>query len=433
MAKPVEVETDIRAISSEGAGIGSLPDGRVLFVHRTAPGDRVRVEVTEDRARWARGRLLEILEPSPSRAEPPCPLYETCGGCVLQHLPYPEQLGWKARSIRDALERIGDREVEIPEILPSPDPLAYRGRMTFTLRRLRSGRVVAGLHEMDQPGRIVDIHDECLLPDPQLLEVWARLRDHWGPGARRLPGGGSLRLTLRVAEEGVGLLISGGRSRGDTKALLEAVEGLEAIWLEDRDGARSHAAGAETLTERWLDEEFELQADTFVQVNRRAAEDLQRWVLERARERSPETVVDAYAGVGVYGRALARDGATSFAIESDLFAVRASMSGTPAGFHASRGLVEERLAKALPADLVILNPPRSGLDERVPAVLRDSGTPTIMYVSCDPATLARDLERLGERYEITDIRAMDLFPQTAHVETAVVLERTDTGSSQEEE
>jgi len=117
------VETDIRAISSEGAGIGALPDGRVLFVHRTAPGDRVRVEVTEDRARWARGRLLEVLEASPARQDPPCPLYERCGGCVLQHMPYPEQLGWKARSIRDALERIGDRSVQIPEVLPSPDPL----------------------------------------------------------------------------------------------------------------------------------------------------------------------------------------------------------------------------------------------------------------------------------------------------------------------
>jgi 23S rRNA (uracil1939-C5)-methyltransferase len=417
------VETKIRAISSDGAGIGALPDGRVLFVPRAVPGDSVRVETVQARKRWARGRLLEVVEAAPDRVTPPCELFDRCGGCALQHLPYEEQLRWKGRWIHDALQRIAGRELEVPEVLPSPEPLGYRGRVSFTVRRIGPGKLVAGFHELDRPNRILSVEGQCLLPDPKLMEVWVRLREAWGDGGRRLPGGPNLRLTLRLADDGVGMLISGGRSRGDVRALVRDVEGLDAVWLEDDRGRLSHGAGEKALSETWLGETFELSADTFVQVNRSAAEELTNWVVDQAMASSPSRVIDAYAGVGLYGRAMSRSGVLCTAIEADEAAVIASQSGAPGSFTGILGLVEEMMEALLPADVVVLNPPRGGLHESVPRMIAEKGVPRVIYVSCNPATLARDLERLGDQYVISAIRAQDLFPQTAHVETAVVLER----------
>jgi 23S rRNA (uracil1939-C5)-methyltransferase len=414
------VDTEVRALSSDGSGIGSLPDGRVLFIPRSAPGDRLRAEVVQARSRWARGRIVELLESAAERVDPPCPLFDRCGGCQLQHLPYEGQLRWKGRWISDALTRIGGVRIDPPEVVPSPELLSYRSRIELTLRRLRGGRVVAGFHTLGGGRRIVDIRDECLLPVPVIREVWARLRRVWGPGARLLPSGPRLRLTLRATEDGVGLVIQGGRNRGDPEALVREVDGLTAVWLEDAHGGRAHAAGLAVLRESWLGETFELTPDSFVQVNRPAATELMEWVLSKAVETSPSRAVDAYAGVAVYGRVLSRRGVPTVAIELNEAAARVARHGAPDGLEVRVGRVEDLLSDALPADVVIVNPPRAGMHTGVPMALVGHAVPHVVYVSCDPATLARDLERLGDAYEITAVRAQDLFPQTAHVETAVV-------------
>jgi len=203
-----EVEVVVRAIADGGAGVASLPDGRVVFVHRTAPGDRARIRVTALRSRWARGQLVRVEDPGPGRRDAPCPHYDRCGGCTLEHLVYREQLRWKERLIVDALERIGGREIEgrIP-VKPSVHEFRYRNRITLHLRRLRGDRVVAGFHRLERPGRIVDIGSDCLLPEEELAAAWAGLRDAWGPGARRLPPGDALRLTLRSVDAGAILLV----------------------------------------------------------------------------------------------------------------------------------------------------------------------------------------------------------------------------------
>jgi len=163
---------------------------------------------------------------------------------------------------------------------------------------------------------------------------------------------------------------------------------------------------------------------TFLQVNREASEALHRWVVEQARVSAGERVVDAYCGVGLYGRDLARLGAHVVGLERDPDATRSARTAAPEGFTVLAGAVEDRMAEALPADLVILNPPRTGVDARVTEVLQVAGPPRLIYASCDPATLARDIGRLSSSYEVEEVRAFDLFPQTAHVEVVVVLRRT---------
>lgn len=411
------VDVEVRALAAGGDGVAELPDGRVVFVPRTVPGDRVRVRVEEDHARWARASVTDVLVRGDHRVDAACPLFERCGGCQLQHVAYEQQLYWKGRFVADAMERIGKvRDVGIPEVVASPSTERYRSRMTFTLRRLRGGRIVAGLHSKDNAAHVIDVGAECVLPRPELEAAWLGLRRAWGGGARRLPDGGRVRLTLRSAAEGVELVVDGGAPGWKSGGLADVVPQLTAIW--------HRASGAEAAV---------LVAgaprpgggDAFEQVNPEGAELLRRHVLDAAEALEPATVVEAYCGTGRIGRALASDRCRVTGIERNESAVRGAALGAPQGFEVVSAAVEDRLADFLPADLVIVNPPRSGLDEAVPQALVASPPGRLIYVSCDPATLARDVGRLKDGFELTGLRCFDLFPHTSHVETVALLRRRE--------
>ncbi len=284
--------------------------------------------------------------------------------------------------------------------------------------------MVAGFHQLGVPHRIVDVEEGCILPEPEIESVWTGLRRAWGEGARRLPSGRELHLTLRAVDEGVILVIEGGRGPGRPDILLREVEGLVAIWADAHGGGGRLLAGLKQVHDTRLGETVRTGSTTFLQVNRAASEALHRWVVEQGQVRGGEKVVDAYCGVGLYGRDLARSGADVVGIERDSEAARAASRDAPESFTVWTGAVEDRIQEALPADLVVLNPPRSGVDARVTEALQAAGPPRLIYVSCDPATLARDIGRLSSSYEVVNVRAFDLFPQTAHVEVVVVLRRT---------
>lgn len=408
----------IESIAAGGEGVGRLPDGRVVFTHRTAPGDLAEVELTERKPRWARARLIRVVEPSASRREPPCPFYADCGGCTLEHLTYDAQLAAKRRIVGDAIARIGGVDAELPEVVPSPAETRYRNRVSFALRREGAGRVVAGFHVLGAPDRVMDVDGRCLLPEAPISAVWDRLRAAWGPDAALLPSGESLRLTLRATSAGdVALLVEGGFSPGRPSELLAAVDGLSAIWHRPAADPPALVAGAPGLPETWGDETLELSGAAFLQVNRAAAVLLEDHVVELAGDVAGFGVVDAYCGAGFHARRLARSGARVVGLELDPDAVAAARAERIAGAEFRQGRVEELLADALPADLVILNPPRAGVATEVVDALVATPPARIIYVSCNPATLARDIARLGAGFELAGLRSFDLFPQTAHVET----------------
>ncbi len=421
--EPGVTSVRIRALGSDGAGVGDLPDGRVIFVHRTGPGDEVEVRVTRQGARWARGQVVDVVHADPRRAVPACPHYAVCGGCTLQHIPYEDQLAWKARFVEDALERIGGVEATVPSVEPSPACRDYRSRVTFTLLRLPGERVVAGFHHLAVPGRVVDVQDGCILPEPTVAAAWRRLRAAWGEGARRLPAGRRLRLTLRKVDEGVILIVEGGKGPGRPDLLLREVDDLLAVWSVDPRGASRLLGGQAVVRETRSGEAIRTSPTDFLQVNEPAADLLERWVLQLAAPAPGLRIVDAYCGVGLCGRRVARAGGRAVGIEQDPRAAKTAARDAPEGFTVLAGTVEDRLGEALPADVVILNPPRAGVASRVAEVLANSGPPRLIYVSCHPATLARDLTRLSSTYAITEVRGFDLFPQTAHVETVAVLRR----------
>ncbi len=421
---------EIATIVAGGDGLARRAAGSVVFVPRTAPGERVEVELIEVRRQWARARTLRVLDPSPDRRTAPCEYYARCGGCQLQHLVYPAQTSAKAQIVADSFRRLGGLDLDLPEIVAAPQEFGYRNRVTFVLRRTADG-VVAGYHAVDSPRDIVDV-DHCPLAEASINQIWRALRSNWGTNAERLPSGRELRLTLRLGDGGaVGLAIEGWRQdHGDPAALLGAVENLEAIWGVAERGEIVWYSGQRILETSWGTQRLALAGLAFVQINRLVAELLEAHVLEACGDVLGLRIIDAYCGFGARALTLAWQGARVVGIDTDSHAIGrarevAVESGAPARFIPAP--VEQALARELPVDLVLLNPPRRGVPDAVAQALVSRPPQRLIYVSCDPATLARDLARLENSFEILSHKAFDMFPQTAHVETVVALSRRRAG------
>lgn len=424
------VELTVDAIAAGGSGVGRTAEGQVVFLPRTAPGDRVVAELVERRRRWARGRVVTWLRAGPGRVRPPCPIYETCGGCRIQHLDAERQAVALEGAVADTLARIGGVEVPVDPLVRGERAFGYRNRVTFTLRR-DGDAVVAGYHAESGPG-LVPV-ERCPLAEPAVSRAWDGLRAGWGDAARRLPPGGELRLTLRGTADGrVGLYIEGGRAAtpppaGAVDALLRDTPGLASVWWDAADGPRRHLAG-----EAWLAEPMEqgpplrLRPRAFLQVNREVAARIDRHVDEILGPPEGRALLDLYAGVGLRAIRWARRGGRPVAVEREPDAVAtgteaARAAGVDVRFVADT--VERALDAGATAEVVVVNPPRSGLDEAAAAGLSRLRAHTLVYVSCDPATLARDVKRLAGGWRPRGARPFDAFPHTGHVETVLWLER----------
>jgi 23S rRNA (uracil1939-C5)-methyltransferase len=421
------LELEIESVAAGGDGVAREPAGRVVFVQWAAPGDRVRVRVTEDRGSYLRARIETVLAPGPGRRSPPCPYYGTCGGCRLQHLAPERQIEAKRVVVRDALRRIGKLEVDVPSVWASGPRLAYRNRVTLTVRRERGGGVRAGYHAHGAPDALVEIVD-CPLAEPAVGNAWRALRSGWGAAARHLPGGEELRVTVRgLATGGAAVVIQGGRpdAPGDPAGLARVVPRLVCLAWRPEGRELRVLAGERVLIEPWQGLELELGPETFLQVNRRAAEAIERSLDEGLGDVSGLRIVDLYGGVGTRAIRWSLRGAETASCDVDADAVAtgrtaAARYGAPVDLRTGR--VEDVAADLLPADVVVVNPPRQGLSRKVVGTLREARAQRLAYVSCDPATLGRDLASLGPAWRVTHVEAFDAFPQTSHVETVAWLE-----------
>jgi 23S rRNA (uracil1939-C5)-methyltransferase len=431
-----EIELAVDGIATGGDGVGREPDGRVVFVPRAAPGDRVRVRLETARSRWARGRLVEVLEPGPGRRCAPCPVYDRCGGCALQHLTAPAQRAARREVVRETLRRIGGIEIEVPPVEHEAEELGYRNRVRFALRR-EPGGVRAGFRALGRPGEVVDVED-CPLAEAPIRRAWRGLRAAWGPQARALPAGSELELVLRGNASGeVALHVLGAdrTSDGEPTAVAEGVPGLVSYTREDESGRQRVLAGEEVLLEEWQDLRFRLGPGVFLQANRRVSERIDAWIDARIGDPRGLRVADLYAGVGARAIRWALAGARTSAVEANRAACRAgrrTAREVGARLRFLEGRVEDHAAAARTSDLVVANPPRTGLSRQVATALTgDVAARRMVYVSCDPATLARDLARLAARWSPVAVGVFDAFPQTGHVETVVDLTATqETGASE---
>ena len=408
----------IERLAAGGDGVGHFADGLAVFVPRTAPGDVVRLRGVARRRRYAFARVEAVVAPGEGRVAPRCRHFDAdgCGGCQWQHLAASVQLEAKARVVGDALRRIGRLAVDDPPVVPSPRAFGYRGTVTLSAPGAGASRL-AGLHRLDRATLFA--LERCEIAREPLNELWAALRGALGA----LPDGEDVRLALRVGpEEALHLMVRGGQGAWTGAPHLAAAArraGLEpTVWWRPHGGAVRRMAGPAADA-----------AETgFEQVNAEVAALLGEDVL--AAIPGPRgRVLDLYAGVGEVGLALAARGWQAVTVEAEAQAARwtAARAGERGlRLRAVTARVEDVIADLLPADAVVVNPPRTGLAPAVAAALRARAPDRLVYVSCDPATLARDLARLGAtRGRLALVRSYDMFPQTSHVETLVVLVREE--------
>ncbi len=401
--------------------------GPVVFVRHTLPGERVRARITEVTSKFARADAVEILVPAAGRVAPPCPYAHPggCGGCDWQHASLPAQRDLKADVVRQQLRRIADIEWPVTtEPLPGDAPgdadpgLGWRTRVTFAVRP--DG--VAGLRA-HRSHQVVEI-DDCLI-------AHARLRDLGVPG-RRWPRVKSVEAATGTGGPERAVIVTGGRPGAATAGLA-----AESVLGQSR-GRTTAVRGRSYLTQRAAGRDWRVSAAGFWQVHPAAADVLVAAVLDTLRPRPGDTALDLYCGAGLFTGALAAavgpDGAVT-GVEADRTAVRdarRNLRGTPwATVHqgdAGQVLTQRELPAAR---LVVLDPPRTGADRDVIGYLARPAAPAagpgperIAYVSCDPATLARDIARLRPHgWRLDALRAFDAFPMTHHVECLATLVR----------
>ena len=420
----------IASLAAGGEGVGRLPDGRAVFVPRTAPGDLVELGPLREHRNWARAESGTVLEAGPDRVAPRCVHYDgdRCGGCQWQHLSAPAQHRARAAIVGEALRRLGGLETPDPEVEAAPAQWGYRHKLT--LHADVAGRI--GLHPLGRPAESFDLR-RCEIAHDDLNALWQSVDARRELLPRRLQ-----RLVLRRTRDGALHLVAAVDDRatpwssaeGLHQQLLEA--GLKAsLWVvtgrRSQVGRGSKVEGRRrggdsrlaTREPRLVAGQGGADPAAFEQVAPVMGDRIRQFAVEALGDLRGKHAWDLYAGIGETSELLAAGGASVESVEA-----ARRQDGTTAGrrdgWHEAR--VEDVVTRLRPPDVVVTNPPRTGMDARVADGIAAAGPARIAYVSCDPATLARDLRRLGG-YRLALVRAFDLFPQTAHVETVAVLEQ----------
>lgn len=408
------IKPSLTGMAYGGAALGRY-QGQVIFVPDAIPGETVLAEIIEDKGRFAHARLLEVIEPSPDRVAPRCPHVPECGGCQWQHVGYARQLALKSEVLRDQLARIGDvADPPVRPTLPAPSPWGYRNRITFSVAASgRLGFQRAASHD------VVPI-EECHIADPRLMALYDDLD-------LDLPD--LVRLTLMVGSDDDDLLMAFETERDKPPQLhvdfpiscVHLVGGTEAIPV--------NLIGNNHVTQRVAGQAYRVSAGRFSQVNTAVAGTLVELVLEWLDPSPSDTILDAYCGVGLFTLPLAELSGLVVAVELDPGASEDLILnlGEIENVQVIQGPVEAVLPDLVEEETlhgIVVDPPRQGLNVAVVDALVTGGPSRIVYVSCDPATLARDVKRLARGgYVLADVQPVDMFPQTYHTETVALLTR----------
>ncbi|GAB6036436.1 23S rRNA (uracil(1939)-C(5))-methyltransferase RlmD [Fundidesulfovibrio butyratiphilus] len=438
------VELEIEKTVAGGAGL-ARKQGQVFLVEGALPGSTILARKTKFLRPGPWAELAEVLVPSPHACDPPCPHFGLCGGCAWQHALYASQLAFKREIVAEQLSRLGGLSVEPGPTVPSPSPLGYRNKMEFAF----GPGPTLGLKARRGPDRVVEVDSCPLLPSPamDILEAVRDVAQQSGLGAydHRTGRGVWRHAVLRhsVAENRwlVQLIVSG-NVRPDSllplgREVLQRFKGVVSGVILGLRKARSDyalaerrawALGRDHLVETLGGLAFQVSAESFFQTNTGGAERLIETLLHAAQPAPNMTAWDLYCGVGSLSLPLARAGVSVDGFEQNLRAVKdATANATRNGlelarFHA-RDILDVLKAPPDRPDLIVLDPPRAGLHPEAPPLLAAAGARKVVYVSCDPATLARDLDRLSPAYAVESVTPVDMFPQTPHVECVAALVR----------
>lgn len=449
MEKNQRIELQITAMSSDGTGIGRH-EGMAVFVPLTAVGDTASVKIVKVLKTHAFGRLEKLLEPSRDRISPECAAFEQCGGCAFHHVSYEAELQYKRQRVQDAMERIGGLKVEVLPVLGSEQTETYRNKAEYPVGSDAAGLPVSGFYAR-RSHRIIPCGG-CLIQnrtaDAVKDAVLSWMRDNKITAYREETGKGLIRhIFVRTAKNGdaMAVLVINGASLPFADQLIKKITGaapsvisiLYNVNTQNTNvimGDRTVAIfGPDTLSDTLLGLTFSLSARSFYQVNRDQCEKLYSLALELADVGREDTCLDLYCGAGTITLLLASQAKKAYGVEIVPAAVEnakknAEQNGIANAefFCSSADEAAERLQKeGVKVDVLTVDPPRKGLEPALVDTIARIAPKRMVYISCDPATLARDLKLLSERgFAVSGaVHPVDMFPRTGHVETVVLMAR----------
>ena len=440
------VEITIDDLTVEGAGIGRH-EGMTVFVPRALPGETVAVKIIKLAKSYAVGRMMNISRPSAERVAPFCPVFEQCGGCTLQHLSYDAQLAYKSRYVQQCFKRIGGINIDTPHIEPCANTRDYRNKASFPVAgqtgQARAGFFAPRSHEL--------VACDCPIQKPEINAVknavvrWANNNDI--PPYNEQTGKGVLRhIVARQSSDGgvmTGVVV---REKVDERPLIEALQSipdLKSIAININREKGNAILGRETrviyggayITEEYSGLKFRAALQSFLQVNHAQSQKLYDKALEYADISQNDTVFDLFCGIGTISLLAARRAKRVLGIEYEPSAVknaeenaRLNGIGNVQFLAGDAGeLLKTGVNTAGNPDIVILDPPRKGCDAALIEGIVVASPKRIVYVSCNPATLARDAALLKELgYEVKEVSGVDMFPHTTHVECVIGMQRKST-------
>lgn len=421
------VEGEIETIAFGGEGILRF-QGFVVFVPFTAVGDRITCRITEAKRSFAKGELVELKQASLDRGPPVCPYFGTCGGCQLQHINHEAQLRYKLNAVQDAFKRIGHLSFPSFPIIPAAENWAYRRHITLHLRAKGEG-FEAGYIGQDNRSLVVvqscpifnDPHDPILKALQGLIKLIPNPRSEEG------------RLTLLKNHRSQYILSFNFESpfEVDLKIFQTALQQLPIIAGIIVKTSRDLFSSGDIFCEEKIEGlNFRFSPQTFVQNHPEQSLNIYRQICLIVNQSKQQQVLDLYCGFGITSLLLAKNGKNVTGMEVNPKAIKFAEENAAFNQLKNARFIQGDVEKTLPqwikkhqAGLIIVNPPRQGLTKNIIQTLLKTSAESIIYVSCMPATLARDLQLLAEKYEINDGSVYDMFPQTAHVETLVHLKR----------
>lgn len=460
------VEVDVSAVAFGGKGI-ARHEGMVIFVDSALPGDRALVRITKRKPQYAEADLESLVEPSPFRRDWPCPVFGVCGGCKWQHYWYEKQLEAKQQHVADALKHIAKQHAfEMRTILPSPNEWFYRNKMEFSFGRDDTdGRIILGFHRSGDWRRILSAAAVCKIQPPGLdaVNAWitARINEearHEGPEFipyDQTSHKGFLRhLVVRYSHTTQEFLLAVLTATGKWKGAERFARDLQAQFPKCRgfqwgttdalnDVARMEKqklqVGEDSIYETLGDKTFRVSTFSFFQTNTPGAKVLYDVTREMAELTGRERVLDAYCGTGTIGIYVSDQASRVVGIELVKEAVWDARHNAKRNKAENCTFLAGEMREVLPTvpgilggefDRVIVDPPRGGMDKKSLRLLIDIGAPVLVYVSCNPATLARDAGVLAESGYLPEVvQPVDMFPHTYHVESVIRFRKTGTAAS----
>jgi 23S rRNA (uracil1939-C5)-methyltransferase len=440
-----ELEVAFTDLLANGQAVGRI-GGIVVFCFGPLPQERARVRITTVKQKYVVANVVRIVARSPFRAEPFCPVFGICGGCQVQHLDYPAQLAWKTGMVRNALQRIGGfHGLDVRDSIGMDDPRGYRNKMSLVVDNRHGSPPIVGFYRQ-RSHDVVPI-DACPIVAPQLSDYVARLRaarQNENVAAALRQARHLVARSARATGQAVVTITTAGESsevKTAAPALMAALPGAVGITnsfdLNSENAIvgrrRRVLAGTPQIEETIDGVRYRVSASSFFQVNVEIVERI--FAVVKSCLGRPCKVVDLYCGAGTFSLYFAKQGCDVFGIEESAQAVveareNAELNGLQQNVRFQTGRVEaiaeggEARDALADAHIAFLDPPRKGSDEATLGAIAAAGVPKVWYLSCDPATLARDLKFLTAKgYRVDVVQPFDMFPQTGHVETLVMLDK----------